>query len=123
MPRFASRAGGAADRGRGALTEGEEMQAEARRRWIAGAIAGAERLCLPLPWERGGRRERMLHRRRAAAAARQRPVELIGTARSDRTAAGATPLAGPQSRPGSGSGSGSGAGSGSASDMDDFLTD
>ena len=79
------------------------MQAEAKRRWIAGAIAGAERLCLPLPWERGGRRERMLQRRRAAAEAARRPVELTGTARSDRTAGGPAPLSGPG--------------------IDDFLTD
>lgn len=83
------------------------MQAEATRRWIAGAIAGAERLCLPLPWERGLRRDRMLHRRRAArnaaGAGRRSPVQLSGTARSDRRPGGAAPLAGPG--------------------LDDFLTD
>jgi hypothetical protein len=79
------------------------MQAEAKRRWIAGAIAGAERLCLPLPWERGGRRARMLQRRRAAAEAARRPAALTGTARSDRTEGGPAPLTGPG--------------------IDDFLTD
>jgi len=87
------------------------MQAEARRRWIAGAIAGAERLCLPLPWERGGRRARMLDRRRAAAAARARPPELTGVARSDRNGGDAARLEGARS------------GADAKSGLDDVLTD
>jgi len=42
------------------------MTAHAQTRWIRGAIEGSERLCLPLPWERGGRRLRLRLRRAAA---------------------------------------------------------
>ncbi len=45
------------------------MSAHAQTRWIRGAIEGSERLCLPLPWERGARRLRLRLRRAAALSA------------------------------------------------------
>lgn len=45
------------------------------RRWIEGAVAGAERLCLPMPWERGARRARMRLRREAQAQAMKAQTE------------------------------------------------